>query len=457
MARARPGTSQLANLLATCQRPIYVLDDERRIAYCNATCAEWLGMETQEMIGTRCDYHAGEGRGERLDLAAALCPPPEAFAGQRCSAWVLRRDASGQAVHRRAEFLPLGDGDPEPCGVIVVLNASDERERPAPIDDVRRSSSDLHDLLRLLNCEVRERYRPERLAGDSPAMKRVREQVQLAVAGYTNVVIIGPPGSGREHVARTIHGGSAPHAAGPLMPLACPVIDAELLQNSVLALLRRCKEEPCERAASLLLLDIDQLEADAQAELLAFFRLPTFNLRAIVTSRRKPLDLATDRQFLGELAYHLSTLVIELPHLAERRQDIPLLAQQLLEEHNTRRGAQFTGFTPEALDQLAVLPWPGNVDELSLVVEQACDAATGPIITEAELPQHVKMAHSAAAHPRRERETIDLDAFLADIERELIRRAMRGARGNKAQAARLLGIHRGRLLRRLTQLGLSET
>jgi DNA-binding NtrC family response regulator len=240
------------------------------------------------------------------------------------------------------------------------------------------------------------------------------------------------------------------------MPLSCSLLDAELLQTTVLAFLRRCQDISPERPASLLLLDVDQLAPDAQAELLAFFRVPTFGLRTIVTAQRSLMALAKEETFLRDLALALSILVIELPSLAERRQDIPFLAQQLLEEHNERGGKQFTGFAPSALDRLASMPWPDNITELTAVVQQAMESAAGPLISETDLPPRVQAVHSAAAHPARERETIILDEFLGDIEGELIRRALQQARGNKAQAARLLGIHRARLLRRMAQLGLDS-
>ena len=150
---------------------------------------------------------------------------------------------------------------------------------------------------------------------------------------------------------------------------------------------------------TLLLLDVDQLAVEGQAELLAFFRVPTFQARALVTARQPLTALAEKMQFSRELACTLSTLVIELPGLAERRQDIPLLAQQLVEEHNARGGLQLSGFAPDALDAIAALPLPGHVAELATIVQEACKSAAGPAINVADLPPQVRMAHHAAAHP----------------------------------------------------------
>jgi DNA-binding NtrC family response regulator len=155
------------------------------------------------------------------------------------------------------------------------------------------------------------------------------------------------------------------------------------------------------------------------------------------------------------LAAALSTIVIELPPLAGRRGDILLLAQALVEENNAQGGKQVGGLSAEALDRLDAYAWPGNLDELARAMAEAHQRAGGPEIAVADLPERLHLAASAAAHPRRKEETIVLDEFLGRMERELIRRALARAKGNKAKAARLLGLTRPRLYRRMVQLGLA--
>jgi DNA-binding NtrC family response regulator len=110
----------------------------------------------------------------------------------------------------------------------------------------------------------------------------------------------------------------------------------------------------------------------------------------------------------------------------------------------------------EAIDQLAAYPWPENVDELAELVHEAWDAAAGPLILPGDLPEKIRFAAGAQAYPARVEETIVLDQFLADIERELLVRAIRQAKGNRAQAARLLGLSRARLLRRLDHFNIES-
>jgi DNA-binding NtrC family response regulator len=179
--------------------------------------------------------------------------------------------------------------------------------------------------------------------------------------------------------------------------------------------------------------------------------LPGFELETIATAEAPLLRLAAEGKFHGDLAHLLSTLVIELPPLAERAEDVPLLAQQLLEQTNAKGGRQLAGFTPEALDLLAAYHWPGDVDELAEVVRAARENSAAGLIGVAELPQRLHLAAQAAAYPQKEAETIVLDTLLAEIETELIRRALEQAKGNKSRAAELLGVTRARLHRRLAQ------
>jgi DNA-binding NtrC family response regulator len=120
------------------------------------------------------------------------------------------------------------------------------------------------------------------------------------------------------------------------------------------------------------------------------------------------------------------------------------------------RAPQLQGFTPEALDQLAAYSWPGNIDELSGLVHEACRAAEGRLVTPRDLPQRIYLAAAAERRPRRGDESIDLGSFLAGVELELIQRALRRAKGNKTKAAKLLGLTRPRLYRRMVQLGLEK-
>jgi DNA-binding NtrC family response regulator len=232
-------------------------------------------------------------------------------------------------------------------------------------------------------------------------------------------------------------------------------LDAELLETTVEAFVRSCAELSQEQPASLLLLEVDQLPEEAQASLLGFLKISELQLHTLATAREPPLVRAANGQFRRELAHVLSTLVIEIPPLGERVEDVPLLAQAAVEQGNARGERQVAGLTEKAMNCLLRYEWPGNADELYQLVGEAHRAASGPYITDQDLPERIPLSLAAAEHPPLEATSIDLDRYLADIERELIQRSLHVAKGNRAGAARSLGISRARLLRRMEALGIS--
>ena len=150
----------------------------------------------------------------------------------------------------------------------------------------------------------------------------------------------------------------------------------------------------------------------------------------------------------------VSTITIELPPLANRLEDLPVLAQYFLEACNQGSGKQVGSFRSDALDLLALYSWPGELDQLREAIAAAHRATTSHQISAADLPKIVQYASGAAKRSRREPERIVLDELLASIEKEAIVRALAQTAGNKSEAAMLLGMTRPRLYRRLIQLGL---
>ncbi len=461
MARPRASITALGKLLAGLVEPVYVLDEDREIIYCNAACAEWTGLSVEQLCGQRCDFHSSGTAGDPGSIAAALCPPPKVFAGTMVTLSVRLPALDQPSKSRQVRFIPVGKGSTPVAGIIGLVESPDSEADRA---EEEVESLALHKLVSAFHARQSDRYRLDRLIGSSAAMRRVRNQVEAASATDASVLVVGPPGSGRQHVAKSIHyarhgvrgGEPSGDYAGALAPLSCALLGAETLQATVTGLVRRAAERNPAQPGTLLLLDVEQLPAEAQSELSGFLNLPDFPLQIIATSTLSCDEMAAQDRLREEVLCAISTVVIELPALHLRAEDLPLLAQALLEEHNARGGKQLGGFSPEALDQLAAYQWPGEVDELIDVIRHARDEAPGPLVDAEDLPPRIARAANAARYPARQEETIVLDEFLAEVETDLIRRALVRSKGNKARAARMLGMTRPRLYRRMVQLGLAE-
>ncbi len=448
MPRARTTAVDLARLLDDSDAPIYVLDDERRIVFCNDACQRWTGVSADDLIGRQCMYHSPED-GSGLDaLIAALCPPPKVFSGQPQQAVVALAGPDGQTRQRRGHFWPLSDGQDESAAVIALLEPREFVEPPA--HEAAPSDLRLHDQVRRFRQEMAQAFRFEGFLGTSPMIVRARAQIELAAASGANVVILGPRGSGKDHAARTIHYRAS--EPGPLVPLSCAMLETNLMRSTLRALAAR-NTAPRGAAGTLLLDDVEGMPTEAQADLLELLRSGALRARVIATATR-PLDTLASDVFSRELACLLGTITLVLPPLGQRLEDLPLLAQAFLEAANARPGKQIGGFSADALDFLAAYSWPGNIDELGAIVREAHDRATGGEVTLKDLPRQLHWAADAAAHPPRDAQPIVLEEFLARVERELITRAIKRAKGNKSKAAKWLGLTRPRLYRRLVQLGL---
>ena len=452
MARTSKQAPSLHKLLDSAGLPVYVLDERRRITYCNQACARWIGVAAEKMVGLECRYHSQDESDRPRRMASALCPPPAVFEGLRIREAIQCPGASGELLQRSAEFIPLLSESAAIAAVVVFL----DREDAVPPEESKSATggsdaSRLHELIARYRSESRSRYL-DRLIGRSPAICRARAQIALAAQSDATVWIVGPPGSGREHVARAIHYRRSQGAEADLIPLSCALLGADLLRSTIGAL-RQAPPKPAAARGTLLLNEIDRAGAELQAELVGSLA-QGFPLHVISTATESVAALLDRGGFRENLACLLSTLTIQLPALTQRPEDIPPLAQSLLEDENASHEKQLGGFSEEALDRLVAYSWPGNVDELADVVRHAHQRANDARIDVDDLPQRI-LLDTGATRPKRADEMIVLDDFLAHVETLLIRRALSRSKGNKARAARLLGVTRPRLYRRMVQLDLA--
>ncbi len=460
MAKKRSGQAGLAKAIERSAEIIYLVGEDFTIRYANQACAEWIGLAPEELSGAKCFFRS-EGENEIENKLAGLCPPPDLFDTNRLTEFALRdfslstrpnRDA-GQTKWRNATAYRLNDCDGLPLAILVVSPRSASGDPFPAVAAVDAEELRLHDALIEIHHQSRLSHQADSLVGISVFSNRIRRQAKIAAAGNSDLLVFGPPGSGREHLARTIHAMRGGPAPGLLIPICCPLADRELLQSAIGETLAQQKRSRLTNDATptpwLLLQDVDKLSSSGQTELLAFLLLPDFPLRILSTATSSLIGLAESNQFDANLARYLGTMTIELVGLRQRIEDIPLLAQAMLERGNDTRKQQLSGFDKISLQRLQEYAWPGNLDQLREVVESAATQTQTSQITVDDLPKKFNDLLSAQRIGVATETTIDLADYLEKIEQELIRRAIQQARGNKTKAAKLLGVNRAKLLRRM--------
>lgn len=177
------------------------------------------------------------------------------------------------------------------------------------------------------------------------------------------------------------------------------------------------------------------------------------NFRLIAATNQNLEELVADSRFREDLLYRLNVVKIEMPPLRARRSDIPILAEHFLRVSRSTKPDPPSGFSEEALRRILRHNYPGNVRELGNMIERAVVLARGPLITVDDLPALGGSAASDDSHLMELME-LPLDQAVASLERRMIVGALERCQGNKAEAARILGIHRQHLYAKLKELGI---
>ena len=351
--------------------------------YCNAALANWLAIEPARIVGREVEYHS-EPEGDVGSAAeaqgplSALCPPPAALAGEPSTGTVSCVARDGRLVHRHAEFVPLavaGTG-----GVLVLLAAVDMSPHELATEISGEPTADeLHRAIRRFRRTQATQYGVASLLGENAAIRKVRSQVTAAAASGSNVLIVGPAGSGRSHVARVIHYHAAADSDVPIVPLDCNVANDDLLRRTLGSLAG--SRGDARHRPTLLVENLERLSAVHQSQLMDAIRQITIAVRLVGTLRENPDQAAG--QLSPALLDTVSTITIRLPRLVDRLEDLPILAQYFVEACNHGRSKQVGSLRPETLDLLALYSWPGELDELRDVVSAAHRAATTAEITPA--------------------------------------------------------------------------
>jgi DNA-binding NtrC family response regulator len=323
----------------------------------------------------------------------------------------------------------------------------------------------LHAELAALRMTLRSRFGSSTLVARSPAMRRVLTQVEIARNHMAPVLFSGPSGSGKEHLARVVHF-AGPARGSWFVPLDCRRLAADELERVLTRLIESARPATgglaggSPQPGSVFLADVECLPRDLQERLVLIYsnadKPPAVRLLAATC-----LALSTfvaDPRLRTDFQAFISPMPIEVPSLSQRPDDLPLLAQHFLEEHNRDEQKQVGGFADDVWPLLARYEWPGNLDELVAVVFEARQHAVEALIRPHDLPFRFRTALAAQELPAPpDPPPMLLDPLLTKVETRLITLALSRSRNNKSKAAELLGINRARLLRRIEQLQIGQT
>lgn len=422
---------------------IFTIDAQSRITSFNRAAADITGYSPEEALGKRC-YEVF-----RANVCQQDCP--------------LKRSLRTSEATREAEVTILTrDGEERPIAIstAALRNA---------VGDVVGGVEMFRDLTQLV--ELRKRltnsYSFEDIVSKNPAMQRLFERLPLYAASASTILIEGESGTGKELVARAIHNLS-PRKKKPLVVVNCAALPDALLESELFGYVRgaftdakRDKPGRFARAhgGTIFLDEIGDISPAMQVKLLRVLQEREFeplgatapvkaDVRVIAATNKNLDEEVAAKRFREDLYYRLNVVRVALPPLAERSEDIPLLAQHFRERFNALTGRRIERYSERALAALLHAPWPGNVRELENAIEHAFVVCQGETIHFSDLPLRLTQP------TRPELPAGEASNPLQAAEAEAIRTALERHHGNRTHAARELGLSRNTLWRKMKSLKL---
>lgn len=354
--------------------------------------------------------------------------------------------------------------DQQVVSIVASMIAQSVRLRQRAVEEQTSLLAENEELRDLLE----QRFRPGNMAGGSKLMREVFGMVARVAESDATVLIRGESGVGKELVSRAIHFGSL-RAAGPFIKVNCAALPPNLIESELFghekgaftgAVERR--KGRFERAddGSLFLDEIGDLPQTTQALLLRFLQEREFeriggtetlraDVRVIASTNRDLEKLVEQGTFREDLYYRLNVYPIHVPALRDRMTDVPALADHFLEKYAKTNRKQIDRISSPAIDLLMTYNWPGNVRELENCIERAVLLTADRVVRSHNLPPTVQTADATGT-----RSHGSLDSAIQHLEQEMITDALIATHGNRAKAARTLGMTERQMGIRVQKLGI---
>jgi len=390
-----------------------------------------------------------------------------------------------EAVRKRNDdtlvIIMTAYGDTQTTVEVIKRGADNFINKPFELDELKRliykalESQKKQREFEYLKYQQRRLQRSCDLVGESPKIKAIYDKIDLLAQTDCTVLIQGESGTGKELAAGAIHYRSR-RSKAPFMEINCASLPESLLESELFGFEKGAFTDAKHKKKGLFELadggtifldEIGEIPLSIQSKLLRFLEKKRFkrlgggedlkvDARIVAATNRDLSKAISEGAFREDLYYRLNVVTLYLPPLRERREDIILLADYFRDEFCRDMGRGRLSFSDEVAEILPTLPWRGNVRELRNVIERAVIFAKGDTITKDLLPQEMRNTRpeklTDVVPAVGEAQSLLIEDALARVEREIIENALRQTEGNMSRAAKLLGISRFSLIRRIDRL-----
>ena len=367
--------------------------------------------------------------------------------------------------------LPLRDPGGKVVGAVGFILYDDPRHLAPVVSRYQRLRADLAEAERKLADARRTKYTFSSFIGAGPACSDLKQAARRAARTSSSVLILGETGTGKELLAQAIHAAS-PRVGGPFVAVNIAAVPETLLEAEFFGVAagaytgadKRGREGKFKVAdgGTLFLDEIGDMSLALQAKLLRVLqehefepvgsnKLLAVDVRIVAATSRDLEKMVAEGQFRADLYYRLNVITLKTPPLRERPEDMGLLADYLIEQICRLQGIALHGISAAGLNRLLQHDWPGNVRELANVLERALLMSDGDMLESSDLDKVMPPVKAMSASLAGSQ--LSIAEIVAQAERQAILAALRICLGNKAQAARLLGISRAALYEKIAALG----
>jgi DNA-binding NtrC family response regulator len=441
---------------------LLVVDDERAVRDVCREVAQSLGFNTSVAESAEHAYRQLDAQSIDVVLLDLKLPGVGGL------------EALHQIKERRPDAVVIvvtGYGTVQSAVQAMKNGAYDYVTKPFSMDELKLllEKVSTHLKLKTENRSLREQIKSRQgfgnMVGRSPEMEKLYRIIAKAAQSSHPVLILGESGTGKEMVARSIHF-SGPCADKPFIPVDCGSLVPTLIESELFGYVKGAFTGAMQAKDGLLAIaeggtvfldEVGELPVDLQAKLLRAIQEKeirpvgstkriAINVRILAATNRDLEQAVAQGMFRRDLYFRLNVLSLRIPALRERRQDIPLLAGFFLDRLSRSSGQDRT-LSEEALKILLAYDWPGNVRELENCLERSCAFTSNAIIQVRDLPSDIHGTHNVAVGGNGSAKIVPIE----QLEKQTILNTIEQLNGDKLQAARLLGIGKTTLYRKLKE------